>query len=240
MSRIQTIDDVRSLGTILGIWAHPDDESYSMAGLMAAAVRHGQTVVCITATRGEAGVQDEARWPADRLADIRTQELQAAFAVLGVTHHHWLDYPDGGCAQVHEAEAVHRIATIMRTYNPDSILTFGSEGMTGHDDHKTVSRWAHMAREKLGGETALYHAIQTQEQYEQMVEADREFNVFFNIDKPPICKNGDCAIRFVLPDDIYAQKLKALHAMPSQTEAMLKKYAHALRGSIGTEAFVVV
>ena len=29
------------LGTILGVWAHPDDETYLSAGLMADAVDHG-------------------------------------------------------------------------------------------------------------------------------------------------------------------------------------------------------
>ena len=37
-------------GTLLGIWAHPDDECYLSAGLMADAVRHGHRVVCVTAT----------------------------------------------------------------------------------------------------------------------------------------------------------------------------------------------
>ena len=41
------------LGTVLSVWAHPDDESYCCAGLMADAVAHGQRVTCVTATRGE-------------------------------------------------------------------------------------------------------------------------------------------------------------------------------------------
>lgn len=43
------------LGTILGVWAHPDDETYLMAGLAARAVRSGSRVVIVTATRGEGG-----------------------------------------------------------------------------------------------------------------------------------------------------------------------------------------
>ena len=49
------------LGTLLGIWAHPDDETYLAAGLMAQAVRDGRRVVCVTATRGEGGSMDEER-----------------------------------------------------------------------------------------------------------------------------------------------------------------------------------
>ncbi|MGH3589327.1 MAG: PIG-L deacetylase family protein, partial [Pseudonocardia sp.] len=43
------------LGTILGVWAHPDDETYLCGGLMARAARSGDRVVCVTATRGEQG-----------------------------------------------------------------------------------------------------------------------------------------------------------------------------------------
>lgn len=32
---------MHELGTILGVWAHPDDEMYLTAGLMAHAVREG-------------------------------------------------------------------------------------------------------------------------------------------------------------------------------------------------------
>lgn len=45
---------VANLGTILGVWAHPDDETYLSAGLMASAVRSGCRVVCVTATRTRA------------------------------------------------------------------------------------------------------------------------------------------------------------------------------------------
>jgi LmbE family N-acetylglucosaminyl deacetylase len=36
-----TTDSTGELGTILGVWAHPDDEAYLSAGLMATASRPG-------------------------------------------------------------------------------------------------------------------------------------------------------------------------------------------------------
>ena len=47
------------LGTLLLVWAHPDDDIYTSAGLMAAAARAGDRVVDVTATRGEGGSMDE-------------------------------------------------------------------------------------------------------------------------------------------------------------------------------------
>ncbi len=59
MKQLLTQSDVAQLGTILGIWAHPDDETWSSAGLMAMAADNGQRVVCVTATYGENGVQPQ-------------------------------------------------------------------------------------------------------------------------------------------------------------------------------------
>lgn len=60
---VRTAGDVAGLGTILGVWAHPDDEVYLSAGVMAAAAAAGNRVVVVTATRGEHGTDDPARWP---------------------------------------------------------------------------------------------------------------------------------------------------------------------------------
>ena len=161
---ICTSDDIKSLGTILGIWAHPDDETFTMGGIMAAAVKNGQAVACVTATRGEKGVQDESRWPAARLGQIRTDELTAAMKILGVKELRWLDYPDGDCKGVNEEKAVKQIAEYIKEHQPDSILTFGHDGLTGHPDHKCVSAWTKKAAEAAGSKAVIYNSIQTNEQ----------------------------------------------------------------------------
>lgn len=239
MTQLKTTEDIKKLGTIMGVWAHPDDDTYSMGGIMAAAVQNGQTVVIVTATRGEAGVQDEKRWPAAELSKIRTEEMAAALNILGVKHHYWLDYPDGGCKNADQHKATDKIAEIIAAYKPDTILTFGPEGMTGHDDHKTVSVWANLAALKAGSNIKIYYAINTQEQYRALVEADKQFNIFFNINEPPVCRSGECAVHFELTEDQYKLKLAALHAMPSQTEALLSVFKESMRASLGVEAFTI-
>src|SRR5689334_2010732 len=102
--------DLTDLGTVLAVWAHPDDETYLTGGLFAALTNAGHRVVCITASRGEAG---GASGSATRLARLRTEELEAALKVLGVEEHHWLDYPDGGCADVDPDAAASRVAAVM-------------------------------------------------------------------------------------------------------------------------------
>src|SRR5688500_14715413 len=87
-------------GPILSVWAHPDDESYLAAGVMAAAVDAGTRVVCVSATAGELGTPDPVAWPPDRLGRLRRWETAAAMAVLGVAEHRFLGLPDGGLAKV--------------------------------------------------------------------------------------------------------------------------------------------
>ena len=84
-------------GTLLGVWAHPDDEAYLSAGLMAAARRHGHRVVVVTATAGEHGTAHPDVWPPARLAAHRRDELAASLAALGVVEHLVLGHADGGC-----------------------------------------------------------------------------------------------------------------------------------------------
>ena len=234
---MKTASSITQLGSIMGIWAHPDDETFSMAGIMAAAAKNNQQVVCITATRGEAGVQDEARWPTAQLGNIRTKELKEALSVLGVTEHIFLDYNDGGCADVDVHEVVDRLTELIDLHKPDSIFTFGPDGMTGHSDHQAVSAWTVAAVNKAVHKSVLYFALQTTEQYEASIEADKNLNLFFNINKPPTKDQQDCDVCFCLDNEYMSLKKKALAKMPSQTEKLLSTFKHQLPLIIGTEAF---
>jgi len=238
MQPISTTDDIKRLGTILGVWAHPDDETFTSAGIMAAAVQNGQMVVCVTATRGELGIQNESRWPANQLGAIRTHELEQSYEILGIKHHYWLDYADGSCKDCDATEAVERIAKLIQKYQPDAILTFGPDGMTGHEDHKTASKWAGLAAKHSESKAKIYHMATTEKQYGAIIEADKKFNIYFNTDKPVTCKPDKCAILLRLDDGLYQKKLAALKAMESQTEGLMRVFGGSLRTTFGTEAFV--
>ncbi|MDZ7785910.1 MAG: PIG-L family deacetylase [Candidatus Saccharibacteria bacterium] len=211
---------IKSLGTILGVWAHPDDEVFSCGGIMALAAENGQRVMCMTASRGEAGVQDESRWPAEKLGAIRTKELEAAYECLGAIEHVWFDYSDGKVGDVSLAEGEKVVTRRIEACHPDTILTFGPEGMTGHPDHRAVSAWATRVGKERG--IAVYHAVLTPETYDADREADEQFDIFFNIERPPIVQRGDCDLYIDLSDKTLQKKCAALKAMPSQTESLIK------------------
>ena len=237
MKCIRTSEDISKLGTILGVWAHPDDETFAMGGIMASAVNNGQKVICITATRGEKGVRDQSRWPAEELGNIRTQEFTRAMEILGVTEFYWLDFPDGDCSNISDKSAVEQIMGYVEKYRPDSIFTFGTDGLTGHPDHCCMSGWTTQAIKLCDSKANIYHHAQTHSQYEALLEVDKRFNIFFNIDKPVVCESGDCAICFELNDELYELKYNALAAMPSQFEAILNEFTTTLRPTLGIEAF---
>lgn len=233
-------DDIADLGTILFIGAHPDDETFCAGSLLTAAVQNGQTVACVTATRGEGGIQDEARWPAATLAQTRQQELEEALKVLGIVNHHWLDYPDGGCANADASKAANEIAAFISQYQPDTIMTFGADGLTGHPDHVTVSKWTDRAITLSGASSTVYNAVITKEQYDShLKEADTKLNLFFNIEQPPILPSTGCDIVFVASDNLARLKQTAFAVMPSQYDAMIAAFdKDFLTEAFRTEAFV--
>lgn len=214
------------LGTILGIWAHPDDESYLCAALMAAATQRGDRVVCVTATKGEAGSQDHDRWPPDQMAEIREKELEESLRIIGVKEHHWLDYFDGACDAVPHDEAVAKLKPIFLDVQPDSVLTFGPEGLTGHPDHMAVSEWTADAFSRYAKPGAsLYYAVHSTEWFKEFGANLEEHNVFAP-GLPPTLPRDQLAISFSFDGELAATKLRALSAQISQVEQL-----HAALGS---------
>jgi LmbE family N-acetylglucosaminyl deacetylase len=210
------------LGTILGVWAHPDDETYLSAGLMARAVRAGSRVVCVTATRGEGGSMDEERWPPEKMGAVRTGELERSMEILGVREHHWLDLPDIDMETPLPESGYARVRDLVAEVRPDTILTFGPEGMTGHEAHKSVSAWATQALLEAGrpGSRVLY-ACATPEWAEEFLPVWEPFNVFLP-GTPHVAPREDLAIHYELPPDILETKVNAINAHVSQIEAILE------------------
>ncbi|MHB1063052.1 MAG: PIG-L family deacetylase [Georgenia sp.] len=85
---------------LLGVFAHPDDETLGAGGLLASAARAGVAVTVVTATRGELGEvipPDLAhlRGDPEGVVHERERELARACAVLGVTSRLFLDQLPG-------------------------------------------------------------------------------------------------------------------------------------------------
>lgn len=206
---------VTDLGTVLSVWAHPDDETYLAGGIMAAVRDLGGRVVCVTATRGESADENATSAARSALAATRTRELSEAFDVLGIDEHHWLDLPDGGLEALDPATPVARIAALLDEVRPDTVLTFGPDGVTGHPDHRTVNRWVLRAIASAGVEPRVLHPVATGRAIEY--DLAREFDMWA-LGGPRQCPTEKVALRLRLAGAELDRKVDALLAQRSQTE----------------------
>jgi len=119
----------------------------------------------LTATRGQAGsCGDPPLCRPESLGMVREAELRCACAALGLEPPILLDYQDGALARVSETEAVNQIMALVRELRPQVLLTWPSDGLSGHPDHVAISRWTGLAFQQaavLGPEApaALYHLV---------------------------------------------------------------------------------
>jgi LmbE family N-acetylglucosaminyl deacetylase len=233
--------DPAELGTVLGIWAHPDDDIYLSAGLMAAAVEAGQRVVDVTATRGEGGSMDEEKWPPASMGEVRTKELLRSLDVLGVKEHHFLEGPvDVDMETGLDPAAAEQVRRIMEGVDPDTILTFGPEGMTGHAAHKDVSRWAGDAFSQVAKPGAnLYHAIFPQSLADEWLEKLAPFNIFLP-GTPHVVADAAVDLDFELPLALLDLKIASIKEHASQIEALYEVFGdQGFRRFMAREGFVL-
>lgn len=204
----------RAARTVLGVWAHPDDEAYLSAGLMASWRRRGDRVVVVTATLGEHGTGDPLTWPPSRLGRLRERELRASLAAVGVDELRLLGYEDGRCSS---EDGTWVIADVIDEVDPDLIVTFGPDGMTGHADHRAVSRWTTAARSSVKPSAALWYATQTHAFHRRWGALNESIGLWADQPEPPCTPSIDLVLSVTLPDDLLERKMAALRAHASQT-----------------------
>ncbi len=202
---------IPSLGTVLGVWAHPDDEAFVSAGLMALVRQQGQRVVVVTATAGERGGDPR----------VRRRELAASLASLGVTEHHWLRYADGACSAVPPALGRDTVAAIIAEVRPDTILTFGPDGLTGHPDHRAVSAWTTAAWPGSAPGARLWHATLASSFHARWGAMLDRLNIWMDATEPPSTPSDRLAIDIECSGDLLEAKVAALRAHASQTGPLM-------------------
>jgi len=137
---------------LLGVFAHPDDESFGPGATLAHYARRGVDVHVIIATDGIAGsVDSQGRLrDHDSLAQVRSAELARAAVHLGVKSIWSLPYRDSGMRGApdnhHPAALIQQPVTTvaqevlgyMRRLAPDIVMTHDPFGGYGHPDHVRV------------------------------------------------------------------------------------------------------
>jgi len=154
---------------LLLAFPHPDDESFGPGGTIAKYAREGVDVHYVCATRGEVGTVDAEmlkpyeHLPEDqRLGALRGQELRSAADILKLTGLHYLGYRDSGMPGTESnrdprafinadpERVTGQIVKILRSVQPQVVVTFDPFGGYGHPDHIFIHQCATKAFHAAG------------------------------------------------------------------------------------------
>jgi LmbE family N-acetylglucosaminyl deacetylase len=247
----------------MAVHAHPDDEALGTGGILARYADEGVQTVLVTCTNGELGDGPGGIKPDDPAHDesvvvpLRMQELEASCRALGVSHLELLGYHDSGMEgwpqndapgsfwQTPVVEAGHRLAELMRHYQPQVVVTYDENGFYGHPDHIQANRITRAAIDECGIPDKLYYTAVPR----SMMSGFGEILAEAGIERPAeIEENPD----FGTPDEIItttvdcaavaARKYASLAAHASQSDNIifLRMGEELFARIMGNESFVRV
>jgi LmbE family N-acetylglucosaminyl deacetylase len=126
---------------VLVIMAHPDDPEFGAGGTVARLAAQGARVTYVVVTDGSKGSEEDS-FTHDLLTSTRQEEQRAAAALLGVSHVHFLGFPDG---QIYNNEELREaLVREIRRHRPDLLIThdpttrFWMGSRINHPDHRAV------------------------------------------------------------------------------------------------------
>ena len=161
--------------TVLGVFAHPDDESLACGGTLARLADAGARVVLLCASHGEAGsCSDPLLVPDGDLGCVRVRELRDAAAILGVAEVVVLDHADGDLRWIDVPELHAEIVMTIERCRPDAVITFAEDGLYWHLDHIGIHERTYTAVLSLGSAApALYYVTIQHGAMQAVIEAAR-------------------------------------------------------------------
>ena len=184
--------------------------------------------MCASATAGEHGTDDPTAWPPERLGRVRSWEAAAAMAVLGVREHHVLGLPDGRLDE-HDDEGLAWAGRLLDEVRPDTILTFGPDGVTYHPDHIAVHRWVTTAWRDRGRRGRLLYAVPSAEHLARFRDRYEEWGMYMSEERPVGVPTRELSVYTRLDGADLDRKLTALRALSTQTAGVI--------GLIGPETY---
>ena len=155
-----------TLPNVLGVFAHPDDETIMAGGTLAMLHQSAIPTHLVIATRGEGGEAGDPPVVTDRrqLGALREAELRCAMHSLGITSLSLLGYvdPDVGPEDTlspFEADfetLVGQIVAEIQGLPADVVIAHGPDGEYGHPAHKLVHRATAAAVARCAPDLAFY------------------------------------------------------------------------------------
>jgi LmbE family N-acetylglucosaminyl deacetylase len=247
----------------MAVHAHPDDEAIGTGGILARYSQEGVRTVLVTCTNGELGDAPGGIKPGDEGHDeatvvtLRRKELETSCAALGVSDLELLGYHDSGMegwpqnnlpnafwnTPVDEAAA--RLADLMRTHEPDVVVTYNEYGFYGHPDHIQANRVTVAALEKWGAPVKLYYTALARSRLKGFRDMLREEGIAGGppeeVEQDPNFGTPDELITTVIDCSAVASKKYAsleAHASQSENIFFLQMGEELFSRIMGSESFV--
>ena len=222
--------------TLLGVWAHPDDEAYLSAGLMPNTPRAATESSSSPPRSASTAPTTQRRGLRPGSPRTGTANSAAASPTLGVHDHHLLGFEDGDCQRRDGTDLIARYITDLE---PDLIVTFGPDGMTGHPDHRAVSRWTTRGMDAQRAPTReLWYATVTTDFHQRWGPVNAHVGLWADQPEPPCTQRDELCHSITLADDQLDAKVAALRAHHSQSAPLANLIgARAYRNWWSTESF---
>ncbi|MCU0480542.1 MAG: PIG-L family deacetylase [Anaerolineae bacterium] len=141
---------------LLIAFAHPDDESFGLGGLISKYVADGVEVYYVCSTNGDVGtIPESMQGKYGSIAELRLSELDCASAKLGFTEVVKVGYKDSGMMGSDTSKdpacswyiwehtpkvMIDRMVHEIRRIQPQVVITFNKYGAYGHPDHIAIQR----------------------------------------------------------------------------------------------------
>jgi LmbE family N-acetylglucosaminyl deacetylase len=178
--------------TLMVVHAHPDDEASSTGGVLAAYSDQGLRTVVVTCTNGEFGDAPGQIKPGEdghdeqAVAQLRLAELRRSVQILGVSELELLGYHDSGMpdwdykdrpdafCNVPLDDVAARIGALIKTYQPQVIISYDDQGMYQHPDHVHAAQAAAAAAAQTGIAAKYYQIALRGSSWRKIWEALRD------------------------------------------------------------------
>lgn len=205
---------------VLLSFAHPDDETFSVAGTVIQLVRAGHRVSLLTATFGQMGLSADIKVDSpEHLGRIRKQEMENAAKITGISTIHYFGLMDGQLYKYRVITLANKILQILKDEKPEVVITFDKKGASNHPDHIKMSyATTHAFKEymkKTNKHVRLYHTATPRSYYVQYEKAGLETNTGFGQAKGVYDSHITTTIDI---SDVFQLKLKALECHKTQAK----------------------
>lgn len=188
------------------IFAHPDDEAFGPGGTIHKLTRD-YNIYLLCLTKGQQG-QDSDFEQGGKLHNRRVHELIESAQVLGVKKVYFLGFKDGElCNNIYHDVAA-KIQDKLEEIQPVEIMTFDTNGLSGHIDHIMTSYVTTYVFHKLSFIQKLWYYCLTE-------KMSNELGYDYFIHFPSGYKQSGID-KIIDVSDVWDTKVKAMVAHKSQ------------------------